>query len=67
MAGPEIIIPALVSAAGTYMQYQAQSDAEAQRKRQLNDMMGYQNAQSQKIINDITAEAPRYSQQNVQA
>lgn len=67
MAGPEIIIPAIISAAGTYMQYSAQKDAEAQRKRQLNDMMGYQAAQSQKITNDVLEEVPRYTQQNMQA
>ncbi|MCC7144237.1 MAG: hypothetical protein IT349_19250 [Candidatus Eisenbacteria bacterium] len=65
--GPEVIIPAIISAAGTYMQYEAQRGAEKKRQKQIDDMMAYNAAQSNKIVGDIEAEAPRYTQQNMQA
>lgn len=65
--GPEIAIPLIASAVGTGVQYMAQRDAEKARKRQIDDMMAYNQAQSNRIISDVEAEAPRYTQQNIQA
>jgi hypothetical protein len=64
--GPEILIPLIASVAGTGMQMYASDRAGKEKQRAIDAMMAQRQKASNEIVADVEAEAPRYTQENMQ-
>jgi hypothetical protein len=65
--GPEIAIPLILSAVGTGAQVYASDRASKKQQAMINAQDAQRQQATNRVVTDIEAEAPRYTQENVQA